>query len=105
MNGVILGSVIAGIVVMMSLSIIPASASHIENTCVIQKSNPLVMKCRNEIADGQGVQIINRVGSFAGNCLYDTTENGSNWDFLKESESVGNCAESLSWAKSNVQVR
>lgn len=90
---------------MISLSIIPVSASHIENTCIIQKSDPLVIKCRNEITDGQGVQIINRVGSFAGNCLYDTTENGSNWDFLKESESVGNCAESLSWDKLKVQVR
>ena len=63
------------------------------------------MKCRNEIVDGQVVQIINRSGSFAEDCLYGTTESAPNWDFVKDSQSVGNCGESLSWPKSNVQVR
>src|SRR5574341_110967 len=102
---IIAGSLITVITIMISLSFLPVSASHVENSCVTQKSNPLVMKCRNEIADGQVVQIIDRAGSFAGNCLYDTSESGSNWDFVKEPQSVGNCAESLSWPKSNVQVR
>ena len=102
---IIAGSLITFITIMISLSFIPASASHVENSCVIQKSNPLVIKCRNEIADGQVVQIIDRSGSFAGNCLYDTSENGANWDFAKQSQSVGNCAESLSWPKSSVQVK
>ena len=29
----------------------------------------------------------------------------SNWDFIKDPQSVGNCAEFLSWPKSNVEVR
>lgn len=94
-----------GIAAMMLIGVIPVSASHIENTCVIQKSDPQIMKCRKDIADGQGVQIINRAGSFAGNCLYDTEDEGSDWKFLKESESVGNCKETLTWDKANVQVR
>lgn len=102
---IIAWSLVTIITVMLSMSIVPISASHVENSCVIQKSNAFFMKCRNEIVDGQVVQIIDRSGSSAGNCLYDTSESGSTWVFVKEVQSVGNCAESLSWPKSNVQVK
>jgi hypothetical protein len=102
---IIAAGLVGVIAIAMSVGIMPASASHVENSCVIQKSNSSIMKCRNEIVDGQVVQIIDRSSSSAGNCLYDTAENGPDWEFTKESQSIGNCADSLTWPKSNVQAR